>query len=411
MQKRHVFPCSKLAAACRKAEEDGKAVLEAAEAEKDPKLRLRRRFEADLEVFGKVFSADLGKARPSSGCHWVNVQATDIDGVTAPPIVRFKDHAVGTIKPATEEELSKINARRSQYGLGTIDKPRNGPSDSPQVQINLYKNGDLQLEEDGLTFKKDEDGNPLVPEETSELCYFALCYNRWFRAFMWKSKKDGMVYGLDDEEAMSGSPPSKALGVSKTNVVQMVQTAISRNAKKNAGVALPNPIFRFKLRLDKNGVNFDKSVSIHDGSKGSINPKTRKPEFELLVDDKGTPANNYNIHELIPSGSALYGIVKMDSICFSNMGISVPCNAQLLVVSQAKGAGKITQDDLDMGDLPEDMRALLKERKEDAAPAPDVSPVAVGGSPPPENKSSSAPAEENEPYVSEENLDDILDLA
>lgn len=112
--------------------------------------------------------------------------------------------------------------------------------------------------------------------------------------------------------------------------IAIIQSIISNKALKNADKPLPNPITRITIPFDVQG-NPHKLLIL---DKEKMYRKNGLTGFEnLLIDDK--PVNVDNIHKAVISKSRICGIVCMDSICFSQVGISVPIKiSEMMTIQQ-----------------------------------------------------------------------------
>jgi hypothetical protein len=115
--------------------------------------------------------------------------------------------------------------------------------------------------------------------------------------------------------------------VSSTKVFPIIQEFISPKAIKNKGIKLPNPLTRITIPFDlltnaATAVILDKSIPSIIGNKKIFNP--------AKVDDE--PVNALNVHKFILSRSKFDGIVCMDSICLSSLGISIPTKFTTLII-------------------------------------------------------------------------------
>jgi hypothetical protein len=123
------------------------------------------------------------------------------------------------------------------------------------------------------------------------------------------------------------------LTVSSTKVGTIIQERISDKAPKNKGAKLPNPMTRitmpFDLKPAKPGMS--PSITVLDKSK-PFKINGRKGYENATYEGKIIDLNN--VHAFIPSRSIIDGIINMDSVCFSQLGISLPVKASMIVVQQ-----------------------------------------------------------------------------
>jgi len=115
--------------------------------------------------------------------------------------------------------------------------------------------------------------------------------------------------------------------VSSTKVFHIIQEFISPKAIKNNGAKLPNPLTRITIPFDL--VNNNATAVILDKSMPTI--VGNKKVFDIAkVDDE--VVNALNVHKFILSRSKFDGIICMDSICLSSLGISIPTKFSTLIV-------------------------------------------------------------------------------
>jgi len=122
------------------------------------------------------------------------------------------------------------------------------------------------------------------------------------------------------------------LVVSSTKISTIIQERISDKAVKNKGAKLPNPMTRVTIPFDiKQRAGFPPSVTVLDKSKPFI-CNGKKGYGNALYKD--VPVDADNVHWFIPSRSIIDGVINMDSVCFSQLGISLPVKASIIVVQQ-----------------------------------------------------------------------------
>lgn len=121
--------------------------------------------------------------------------------------------------------------------------------------------------------------------------------------------------------AQKGKLPKDAIVVGNPKVICPIQTHVS-----GSGQELENPITRMTLKLETQPGIYDRSSGYYDNY--------NKPRFNPLLFD-GEPVAPENVHKL-KSKSSLSGIVKLNSVCLSRMGISILTKVLLLMVEQPK---------------------------------------------------------------------------
>ena len=297
-------------------------------------------------------------SKGSSTTKWINVYYTNSEGVSAPLAFRtYAETHVGQIRPLTEAAAAEMNA--ASKGLSLIE-PRPG---NPSVQVQKWS-AKVETAADGITVLTDASGNPIVPGDDKlspmfvvmdlvSKAFAAECAERTARgeAIVAESKRKGVTAAAVAAAAPAGAfltPeqvtvirkafPAKADAdavtagaiVGKLTVITPIQEAISANAKKNAGAILPNPFARVTLKFDQS-TGLPQNVQIYDMSKSSQAGGRTIYEFATV---DGEPVNADNVHKFILPRSVFDGIIKMDSVCFSQMGISMPTSFKALVVRQ-----------------------------------------------------------------------------
>ncbi|HVE13099.1 MAG TPA: hypothetical protein VNI01_06875 [Elusimicrobiota bacterium] len=116
--------------------------------------------------------------------------------------------------------------------------------------------------------------------------------------------------------------------LTNTKVAPLVQTQILKG--EQTGQFLPNPIARVTIDVE---IKSDKlKCALHDKTKPYV--QDGKPRYEPAKVN-GEPVTNANIHKFLTPGSLVDGLVCMDSVCYSNMGISMPVKLEIAVVLPA----------------------------------------------------------------------------
>ena len=285
MARNVIFNCSELIAAC-----------EAAKAGSKP--------------LSTVFSIDT-TARPGpNGTKYMGLHAS-VPGKKGRLMVRVaKEKHVGQIPPLDDGEVTRINAKRgSKYG-GVKKRDRH-----PTLNVRLY--GGTPAQTDDLP----------APHGADESEYFRVCQfvNEFFHETMQERFADGSIIHRDNARHMDPG----AIVVPSTRIVPVIQTHVSREAKVNSGAELQNPICRTNMKFDKK-TGIPKKVTFYDYTKSHRDAETGRRTFEPLTFD-GHPVTAYNIH-MISSHSIFSGIVNMNAVCASNMGISIPSEMEVVVV-------------------------------------------------------------------------------
>jgi hypothetical protein len=310
----------------------------------------------------------------ANGTQWTNLNYTDEHNTTGRLFLRVSgEKHTGQIMPLTEDGCAEMAKLIKNPKVKVTPRTKKAC-----FQVQKWK-GQVKTEEDGITLLSDSDGNIILPDDSLLSPYYevATLVNEAFTfetkerierggalvTSLTASKKakvtdvDGalaafheangpkragdMILSSENVTAIRKMFPEKAAGdriikgaivTGNMKVAELVQTNISTQATRNAGMSLPNPMTRIALNFDKlTGVAemafFDKSKPfIVDG----------KPKYEAAtVEDKPgvfAPVNAENVHKFIRSRARMDGIVDMGSVCFSSMGISMPVKGEVAVV-------------------------------------------------------------------------------
>jgi hypothetical protein len=344
--------------------------------------------------WGQALKFDWSSARKGgNGTQWVSNEYRDAAGVAGPLVVRINgERHCGTIMPITDEGVAELAARVKNPNV-TIKKRDKKPS----IQIQKW-NAQVKTLEDGITIGIDEEGKLILPSDDKLSPYYqvAALVNEAFVTEV----KERIQRGVDFLATVRGEKVSQKAAAKaqsaldafakvngprfagdmilstesvgeirklfpnpkdheillrgtvqapKVNVAKLVQETISDTAKKNAGLPLPNPMTRIAMNFDQTtGMSlmafYDKGKPFETEKADSNGRMVKKNAYDIgKVDDD--PINAENVHKFVLSRSTLDGIVNMDSVCFSNMGISMPVKADVLVVEQPRGR-ETTLDDV-----------------------------------------------------------------
>jgi hypothetical protein len=309
----------------------------------------------------------------SNGTQWANITYRSNRGVSARLFLRINGEThIGQINPLTDEGVAELTAQSKNPKVQIKKRDR-----KPTLQFQRWR-GQVKTADDGITLLADEEGNPIVPGDDARSDYFRVAFlvneafiheanERIDRGMSFvdavveskKKNKAATAQSIVDAFAASNGarrpgdmilstsnidtirrqfPDPKnqeiltkgAIVVSMTKVASLVQEFISNQALKNAGMPLPNPMTRIAMNFDATtGLPV---LSIFDKSTKFIGAGG-KPQFEGGKVN-GEPVNADNIHKFILSRSTIDGIVNMDSVCFSSMGISIPVKAEVIVVTK-----------------------------------------------------------------------------
>lgn len=307
---------------------------------------------------------DWSKIRPGKNAtKWVSIRYTN--DLTVPHrrlsvIIRNEVH-IGQIMPTRQEDVVELKSKFPEMRVEIR-------TTKPTIQFQKWST-QVRTQEDKVSYILDNEGKPVLPDDKYLSVYYQLASDV---EYMFKQEvkqrvdrgnlmslyllqnpestpkeirdKIGHVNDCDtiirDDEAISirenynGSNEllKGVLTITSTKICSIIQDRISDKAPKNKGVKLPNPMTRVTIPVgDKPKVTGAQPFNILDKSK-LIVVNGKKGFDTAKVGDN--PIDNDNIHSFIVSRSIIDGIVNMDYICFSQMGISLPVKAQTIIVQQ-----------------------------------------------------------------------------
>lgn len=379
---------------------------------------------------------DWASARKgNNGTQWFSVNYTDENGIRGRLIVRINgEKHVGQIMPSTDAGVAELSQKIKNPKI-TLKKRDKKPS----IQIQKWA-ARVVTADDGVTITCDDDGQPLLPgdEHLSPYYQAAALVNEAFlaeanervergAALLRKAaemkKADRAVTAREVRAAFDTESGSLRAGdlfltadnvaalrrlfaaqadidlltkgavvTSNTKIASLVQEYISMQASKNQGLPLPNPMTRIAMNFDQ--TTGMAQMAFFDKDEGFVSDEGKQQYEHGRVD--GEPINADNVHKFVLSRSGLDGLINMDSVCFSNMGISIPVKAEILVVE------KPSDREVGLDDVYEDGGCASQERPVSAPP-----PAAPGSKAPPAAQPAAPPAAQPE-----DNYDDLLaDLA
>jgi hypothetical protein len=328
-----------------------------------------------------------------NGTQWVSSQYTDAAGVAGPLVVRINgERHCGQIMPTTDEGLAELVAKAKN--AKAVFKKRDK---KPSIQIQKWT-AQVKTLEDGITIATDEDGKPMLPGDDKLSPYYQVAYHV-SEAFV-SETQERLQRGIDfltvaRGEKVAAKANAKAQAVldgfvklhgqryagdmilsaeivaelrklfpqkpeqdlllrgtaqtTNTKVAKLVQETIGLTSSKNQGAPLPNPMARIAMNFDKTTgmaqlAFYDKDKPFEIEVADASGRKIKKQQYDIgKVEDD--PINDENVHKFVRSRSRIDGIVNMDSVCFSSMGISMPVKADVVVVEQPKGR-ETTLDDV-----------------------------------------------------------------
>jgi len=379
-----------------------------------------------------VIVFDWKNARKSNTTMWITIWWVSETGVKSPLTIRFNDAVqIGQLAPSTEAGLQemleaagpKAGARGNTRAMAVLSK-------KPCVTTGKYK-VQVKTAEDGITVlspPSDQDRNDYyyLVEAVNEV-FAAECGARVDRglalvAAAAAGKKAGktaadIIADFIKAQAVVAEPSyvilvseqmlairkqfsaqkdidvltKFSLVVPSTKIVSLVQEFIANSAQQNAGCPLPNPLTRININFDADG----RAVTmIFDKSKPFIG-EDGKQKFEMATVD-GRPVDATSIHKMIRPRARIDGIVSLDAICTSPMGISLPVKFKVLVVSPPPTSSQT----IDLDDMNFDVVPSAGGRD---SPLPVVPAVLTQPSPAVTNTAGASAG------ASAEDFDDILD--
>jgi hypothetical protein len=333
-----------------------------------------------------ALSFEWGSTRKGAeGTQWLSVYYTDENGVRGRLVMRIIGEThVGQIMPNTDAGVAELNAAAKNSKVKYEKRTKKAT-----IQIQKWA-ASVETNDDG-TYKCNSDGQPILPSDDKLSPYFAVAalVNEAFLSeakervsrgaalvthLAEAKKKDKSTTGktaLDAYITSVGIKPNDKVIVTSSMVPEirklfpaeaelilkyaiistkdatatasLVQENVSLQAPKNAGMPLPNPMTRIAMNFNKTtGVAelafYDKSLPyMADG-------KQKYEEGKVKEGDKMVLVNADNVHKFVTTRSLIDGIINMDSVCFSSMGISIPVKADILVVERREGRGHDLDD-------------------------------------------------------------------
>jgi len=332
-----------------------------------------------------------------SATSWVSIHYTAASKVTGRLVLRIlKEGHTGQIMPCSDRELAAlVSASKSNQKVQYKKRDK-----KPAIQIRKW-DAAVKTLEDGVTLLTGEDGEPVLPGAQYLSPYFrvAALVGEAFQAEAGERVDRGRALvaavqaatrkakpGEQAEarpataQAILGAfaeahgpvrpdlvfvaqadattlrkllPPKEAELVVKgvtlvasTHIAPLVQEYLSDKNEKNPGAPLPNPITRIALNFDADS-GAPQRLAFFDKSKPFAGPGGRKAFEAGKVD--GVPINAENVHKFVLPQCHVDGIVNADSICFSNMGISIPVKMEVAVIDppakRAVGLADVYGDD------------------------------------------------------------------
>ena len=326
-----------------------------------------------------------------------------------------KERTVGQIVPALESDLAELQASGKAPAKALAKR-------EAKAQVSFQRwNVPVKTAADGITPLSDAEGRPILPPDEARSAYFrvAALVNEFMANEIGRRTELGaeliakatemrraaktttaaailtafntgrtrapcdmlLTNGSIAALRAQGLTPADIELLTKTafvgdiNIVALTQEYISGKALKNAGAALPNPIARVTVApfdRDTGLVAQGKKgpeVTFYNGNQPFVLNGAQRYEVLKVGAEYVT---NANVHKAFPSGSLVTGIIKMDSVCFSKMGVSLPITfSGALVVTSPAAQSTDGLDDLFDGE------PLVGEVRGGPAPVIRAASVAV----------------------------------
>lgn len=263
---------------------------------------------------------------------------TNFGGKRGRPQIRFVEETNGnSIIPTDERDFNEMKKRNPNSKI----KEKRDNNMLPDLQVRKWN---ARIETDGKNvweYKKGADGKPIYPEDKSKSKLFAAA------ALYYRALSDEIKYQKQIKRIVSDDTKDGALPNAIYNDVLTIITPIKTEIKKgdNRGRARLNPFFQMKVAFNKDDAS--KGTQFLDKRKKFV--KDGKQDFERAKTEDGSVINNDNIHKWIGFACPMGGLVVIDSICMSNMGISCQAKARM-IISQPPERQTISASDIFDGD-------------------------------------------------------------
>lgn len=290
-------------------------------------------------------------ARPGpNGTKYMDLTAK-VPGKQGRLVVRLvKEKHVGQIPPLDESEVSRVNAvRGDKFG---VLKARDR---HPTIGIQKYS---AKVETDDNGKVKGE-----LPDEDQKSPYFRMV--EYLDTFLYNTMQERIKSGaIAEYDSRRENYAEGCVVVPAIKIAPTFQGRVSATAKINANSLLANPIARVNMKFDtKTGMS--KKTEFYDFTKAFTDPGTGKRNFEVLKFD-GNPVTAHNVH-MISSHSLISGIVNLNAVCASNMGLSIPTDTEVLVIepptAHSVDVDDVFEEGFDFGDEPPAPAGGLPERE------------------------------------------------
>ena len=301
-----IFNCDELIAACNAAKAAGNSL-------------------------SKVFSIETSARSGPNGTNYMGLSAKTAgkQGRLMVRVVREKH--VGQIHPFDDVEVARINTERGGGKYGIVKKRDRHPT----LNVQKYR----------TQVATDSAGTPMgdLPGDDQKSPYYQVCelVDQFFRDTMTNRIAKKTIAVRDGADT-----PAGAIIVSNVKITPFCQCIVSQDSKTNPGMKLANPICRTNMKFDLDS-GMPKKVTFFDFTKPYQDAKTGKRSFEPLLFN-GHPVTAHNVHWIEPH-SDISGIVCMNAVCASRMGLSIPAEFEVVIVDpppvKTVGVEDVFEDD------------------------------------------------------------------
>lgn len=316
----------------------------------------------DEKWWKDIIIIDWKNIRGSVNTRWISIKYKPVDHdqpVRLNVIINNELH-IGQIMPKNVEDVMDLRTKTPDIKVETRQT-------KPSIQIQKWSKM-VKTQEDKITPLQDEAGNYIYPEDKylSKYFQYVTLIDEIFKyeleeriergqelMSMVKDKKkdnsdiviefikknqEGKIIIQDSDLKLLKDKikqlPQKLISTIIVNnsikVFSSIQEYISEKSVINNGLKLSNPIARITINFD---TKTDEAITIIlDKTKVIENNMGKRAYGVAMIDDTNT-VNANNIHKLIQSKSIIDGIVCMDAICLSQLGISLPIKFTTMIIT------------------------------------------------------------------------------
>lgn len=174
-------------------------------------------------------------------------------------------------------------------------------------------------------------GDPL-PDDSEKSKFFEMIefIDEFFYKEMQTRIDEKRIGVRSNRRRKKDSLPRDAITVENIRIIPLMRTHVSKESKTNPEAELSNPIVRSAVKINKKLKLYDHTKE-YSRKVNTGNGKEERTYYKHLTCN-GEKVTEFNIHEVVKSKSLLKGIIRMHAVCALNMGLSIPRNAEVLVV-------------------------------------------------------------------------------